>query len=93
MLPTRVQQQRKPRTSRLETWGVPLCPHPEPALSSLGQGDGCGVPRRGLTAQLRGPLNEKEPGHPCSSEPTVVWGKAGGEGRSASILKGEGSRD
>lgn len=73
--------------------GVPLCLHPEPALSSLDQGDGCGVPRRRLTTQLRGPLNEKEPGHLGSSEPTVSWGKAGGGGRSASILKSEGSRD
>lgn len=93
MLPTRMQLQREPWTSCLETWGVPLCLHPEPALSSLGQGDGCGVPRRRLTTQLRGPLNEKEPGHLGSSEPTVVWGKAGEEGRSASILKDEGSWD
>ena len=84
---------RKPGSSCLETLGVPLCPHPEPALSSLGQGDGCGVPRRWLTAQLRGPLNEKIPGHLGSSEPTGLWGKAGGEGRLASILKDEGSRD
>ena len=39
MLPTRVQLQREPWTSCLETWGVPLCLDPEPALSPLGQGD------------------------------------------------------